>query len=641
MDNNSKTVSVEIFKKNNILHLSIFILAFIPLYIAKSYNYLLFHNIAEIATVSSSFLIFVVVISVWKHLEHNNYISFLGIAFFFIGFIDLIHTLAYKGMPIFYEYKTDISIQLWIVARYLESISLLTASLLIRKEKQINKHITFSIFTGITITFIIIIFRTHLFPECFEDGYGLTGFKIISEYIVCIILIASCMAIWKNRNFFKRGIFFFIILSNLLKIISEIFFTSYVAVYGFSNFMGHCFKILSIVCFCRAILDIALASPSKLIYDALEKREYELEISNNELRQTNAKLEEEIIEREEIEKEMIYLSYHDQLTGLYNRRFFEEELTRLDVQSNIPITIVMGDVNGLKLINDSFGHTLGDELLKKATAVIAKGCRAGDIIARLGGDEFVLLMTKTDSKEAEKIIKRINDIALDEKVGSINISISFGFDTKNNQVENIRTTLKNAEDNMYKKKLFESPSIRAKTINVIRNALYEKNAREEQHSCRVSELCRRMGEAMRLEDYKIGILRSAGLLHDIGKIAIEEDILNKPEKLTDEEWEHIKRHPEIGYRILSTVNEMSEVAEYVLAHHESWNGKGYPKGLAGNKIPVPSRIISIAGAYDAMTSERSYKRPLEHEAAVTELRKNAGTQFDPELVDVFVNKVLG
>jgi len=341
------------------------------------------------------------------------------------------------------------------------------------------------------------------------------------------------------------------------------------------------------------------------------------------------------------EQEIFYLSYHDQLTGLYNRRFYEEELKRLDTESNLPITIVMGDVNGLKLINDSFGHYTGDDLLKKVAQVIVKGCRADDIIARLGGDEFAIILPKTDAFETDQIIKRITDLSLSEKVGSIDISISFGYETKNKGEEKIEEILKNAEDRMYRKKLFESPSMRGKTIKAIINTLHEKNKREEQHSHRVSELCKSMGEALGMTEYENEELKSVGLLHDIGKITIDENVLNKPGKLTDDEWNEIKRHPEIGYRILNTVNDMSDMASYVLYHHERWDGKGYPKGLKGDEIPFVSRIINIVDSYDAMTSERSYQKALSKEVAIEELKKNAGTQFDAELVSVFIEKVLG
>lgn len=348
----------------------------------------------------------------------------------------------------------------------------------------------------------------------------------------------------------------------------------------------------------------------------------------------------DITQRKQMENRLEYLSYHDQLTGLYNRRFFESDINLIDDQKNLPLTVIMADVNGLKLINDSFGHSFGDELIKKASEILKKGCREDDIIVRLGGDEFIIFMPKIDTYDAEKFIKNIKAASSREKVNSVNISISFGYMTKRNKEENILEVLKKAEDYMYKKKLLESPSMRGKSINTIITTLHEKNKREEAHSYRVSNLCEIMGRAISLEDDEVNELKTVGLLHDIGKIAIEENILNKKGKLTDEEWEEIKRHPEIGYRILSTVNEMSDMARYVLAHHERWDGKGYPKGLAGEDIPLQSRIITIADSYDAMVSERSYRGPLPKEIAIGELRKGKGTQFDSKLVNVFIEEVL-
>jgi len=193
---------------------------------------------------------------------------------------------------------------------------------------------------------------------------------------------------------------------------------------------------------------------------------------------------------------------------------------------------------------------------------------------------------------------------------------------------------------MYKKKLFESPSMRGKRLKAIINALYEKDKREEQHSRGVSALCESMGKALCLPEKEIETLKTVGLLHDIGKIAIEESIFNKPGKLTEDEWKEIKRHPEIGYRLLNTVNDMSVMAGYVLSHHEKWDGSGYPKGLKGEEIPLQSRIVAVADTYDAMTSERSYRNALPETTALEELRKNAGLQFDPELVRIFIEKVL-
>lgn len=341
-------------------------------------------------------------------------------------------------------------------------------------------------------------------------------------------------------------------------------------------------------------------------------------------------------EHVDLKEKLEYLSYHDQLTGVYNRRFFEEELRRLNVRRNLPLTVMMADVNGLKLVNDSFGHAVGDRLLKKVTELIQKGCREDDIVSRIGGDEFMVLFPQTSSEEVKRIEARIQELTHTEHVESLDISVSFGWACKLSEDEDIDEILKKAEDYLYKKKLFESPSMRGKTINTIIRTLHEKSKREEAHAYRVSCLCESMGRKLGLSESEIKELTHVGLLHDIGKIAVDERMLSKPDALTQDEWSDMTRHPEIGYRILSTVNDMAEMAEYVLAHHERWDGRGYPKGLKGYEIPLQARIICLADAYDAMTSDRPYRQAISHEAAVKELTTHAGLQFDPMLVDEFI-----
>lgn len=341
------------------------------------------------------------------------------------------------------------------------------------------------------------------------------------------------------------------------------------------------------------------------------------------------------------QEEILYLSFHDHLTGLYNRRFYEEELARLDTERNWPLTIVMGDVNGLKLVNDSFGHSCGDQLLQKTAVALLRGCRADDIIARMGGDEFVMLLPQTDASEAARLIERIKKNLATELIEGLEISVSFGIKTKTRATEDIAEVFRQAEDEMYHNKLYESPSLKGRTIDNIIAVLNKKSQREEAHSRQVANYCQRMGIALSMADEQIRELKAFGLLHDIGKIAIGDTILNKAGPYTAGEWLVMKGHAEIGYRILSTNNDMAEIADYVLGHHERWDGSGYPKGLKGREIPLPSRICAIADAYDAMISERSYKPVLTPAEARAELQKNAGSQFDPELVELFVGLVSG
>ena len=339
-------------------------------------------------------------------------------------------------------------------------------------------------------------------------------------------------------------------------------------------------------------------------------------------------------------KKIEYLNFHDDLTGLYNRRFFEEELLRLDTERNYPLTIVMGDINGLKLINDSFGHKIGDDLLKKSAISIKNGCRKDEIIARIGGDEFAIILPNSDEIKAKEIIDRIKLNMKNQEVYGIEVSVSFGFGIKTDNQQDIQSILKQSEDLLYKHKLFESLSFRSKTIDIITKTLFEKNGRELIHSKRVSDLCVLLAERMGFEKDHVNLLKVAGLMHDIGKIGIEEYILNKNGKLTDDEFSEIKRHPEIGSRIVGSVSEFSEIAYCVLQHHERMDGKGYPQGLKGDEICVDARIITLADAYDAMTRPRTYRDIMAKKDAIEEIRRSLGTQFDPHIGEIFIEEVL-
>jgi len=350
-------------------------------------------------------------------------------------------------------------------------------------------------------------------------------------------------------------------------------------------------------------------------------------------------LEEELRARERLESDLLKLSRHDYLTGLHNRGYFEEALKSWDRAENLPLTIIMADVNGLKLINDAFGLAAGDKLLRRIGKILQKEFREYDLLARTGGDEFVILLRKTSMEEAESIVCKIKQIFAKVTAEAIEISLSFGCETKQEMAEDIHEVLKKAENNMYRQKLFDRPSMRGETINAILGTLHEKNKREEKHSQRVSVICEAIGHALKMPVKEINELKTVGLLHDIGKVAIEEAILNKSGKLSDEEWLEIRRHPEIGYRILSSVKDMGDLAEYVLAHHERWDGLGYPRGLKGEEIPLQARIIALADAYDAMTSERTYREAMSQEMAVQELQKHSGTQFDPYLSKIFISEI--
>ena len=348
----------------------------------------------------------------------------------------------------------------------------------------------------------------------------------------------------------------------------------------------------------------------------------------------------DITQQYQDEMKIRYLSEHDQLTGLMNRQFFEAEMRTLNGSKDFPISIIMIDVNGLKLINDSFGHNKGDELLIKVANILRDACKGKGSISRIGGDEFVVLLPLYSDEMTQEIINQIRLGCTLRQVAGLDISVSIGWDTKASPDENLGSILINAEDFMYKEKLLEAPGMHGEAINAIIHTLYEKNQREEAHSQRVSRLSFDLAKALSLPEKDCQELKTVGLLHDIGKIAIPEYILNKPGRLSDQEYLEIKKHPEIGFRILGSISSMAEMAEYILCHHERWDGKGYPRGLKSLEIPLLARIIAITDAYDAMTSERSYKREMTKWEAAEEIERNLGAQFDPILGRIFIDRVL-
>lgn len=349
---------------------------------------------------------------------------------------------------------------------------------------------------------------------------------------------------------------------------------------------------------------------------------------------------EDVNDRRKAEEEILYLSYYDQLTGLYNRRFYVEELRRIDTERNLPITLVMADVNGLKLTNDAFGHLAGDRLLRYIADKIKKHCRQDDIIARIGGDEFILLLPRTGPEQAEKLIERINTALAEDNCDPVICSVSFGWATKNAPSEEISKVYSSAEDQMYRRKLTESAAMRNDTIRLILRTMFQKYKRERMHVKHVSRLSAAMAKAMGMDSEEIREVRLASLMQNIGYIGFREELLRKTGSYTEPERAEMERHPEIGYQLLRSVSKYTAIAEYVLYHHERIDGKGYPSRATGEEIPIQSRIIAIADAFVAMIHESAYRDKMSVEEAAEEIRRNIGTYFDREVAEVFLGKVL-
>lgn len=351
-------------------------------------------------------------------------------------------------------------------------------------------------------------------------------------------------------------------------------------------------------------------------------------------------LDSDITCRKRQEEEIQYLSYHDQLTGLYNRRYYEETLTRFTQQEQLPLSIILGDVNGLKLTNDAFGHLAGDKLLQTIADAVKSVCRPDDVAARIGGDEFALLLPNTSAQEAEQAVQRLQAEISGRQSGLVIVSLSVGYATKTGVLEENSWIYMQADEMMYSNKLAESMAMKRATLDSIMRQLFAGSSREEQHACRVSRWSGELGLALGLDSCLVSELQTAGRLHDIGKIGINAAVLDKQESLTEMDRRDSLRHPEIGYTILSALPEYGEIARIVLAHHEHYDGSGYPKGLGGEDIPLAARIIHIVEAFDSMVNGLNHHEPWDERQAIGELRRLAGRQFDPAIVDVFAEQVL-
>ncbi|MGL5353212.1 MAG: diguanylate cyclase, partial [Clostridium sp.] len=302
----------------------------------------------------------------------------------------------------------------------------------------------------------------------------------------------------------------------------------------------------------------------------------------------------------------------------------------------LPLGVIMGDANGLKLVNDTFGHQEGDKLLIQIANALKDVCQNIGEVFRLGGDEFVVLIPNATHKLCEDIIKSIVNKCNEYENNLFKISISLGASVKECINKDLYKNLKEAEDRVYRQKLLQKKSIKSSILNSLKIGIGASSEETEEHTSRVVYNAIKIGEKLELELSELDELRIVAELHDIGKIGISEEILLKEGKLSEEEFEIIKTHTEKGYRIIKAASELKDVAQGVLYHHERWDGAGYPMGLKGEEIPLYSRIISIVDAFDVMTNDRVYKKGIDKRSAIEELRACSGTQFDPNIVDIFV-----
>ncbi|BES64417.1 hypothetical protein SANA_08560 [Gottschalkiaceae bacterium SANA] len=341
----------------------------------------------------------------------------------------------------------------------------------------------------------------------------------------------------------------------------------------------------------------------------------------------------DISERKKYETDIQFLASHDLLTNLKNRNAFETYTGSHDLSNHL---LLVSDMDGLKPINDTHGHQFGDRALKRIASILNNEFQDADFIGRIGGDEFAIILPPLRRSEVTSRIHKIKNAIQNQSdlPMETNLSIGYSYSREGESFENL---FQRAEDRMYKDKLTNRTSSKASVVLSLMKSLQEKNLETEEHCHRVETYSVAIAEKMRLDYHIINELRLLAKLHDIGKIAIPAQILNKPSKLSEEEWLMMKKHSEIGARIVSASPNMDSIAEGILYHHERWDGHGYPEGRSGTNIPLTSRILGIVDAYDAMTSNRCYNKCKTRIEALQELTLCSGSQFDPFVTELFIS----
>lgn len=343
-------------------------------------------------------------------------------------------------------------------------------------------------------------------------------------------------------------------------------------------------------------------------------------------------------ERRQAEKRLWHLNMHDALTGLPNRVYFEQQVQRLQ-GDDTPVGIVVTDIDGLKLVNDQLGHKTGDRVLQETATAILECAPPGVEVYRIGGDEFALLLPGCTESGLEEAVSRVKDAVGAGGVSGgevrLVVSVSIGSAMRHLGMS-MSEAMVEADDRMSRAKLLVTSSNRSDVVRALKKALEARDFVTDGHADRLRDLTELLGRAIGLPDRRLCDLSLLAQFHDIGKMGVADRILFKAGPLDVEEKSEMQRHSEIGYTIALTSRELTHIAEWILKHHEWWNGRGYPLGLAGESIPLECRILSIVDAYDAMTNNRPYRRAMPHLDAVQEIVRNSGVMFDPMLVGKFV-----
>ncbi len=349
----------------------------------------------------------------------------------------------------------------------------------------------------------------------------------------------------------------------------------------------------------------------------------------------------DVSEQKNKERQIYRMSVEDQLTGVYNRNHFEAELLQYQSSEQSSVGVMLCDLDGLKLVNDTLGHDPGDQCLKATAAILKQQIGEKGSVSRIGGDEFGILIPNVSGEEMESIKEKVLLAIRDynQSHNSYPISLSFGMSVARGTFSGVHDSVKEADAKMYREKLTHKQNTRGEFLKIVKAMLIEREGDFLDHAEKVKKLSKSLGEQLGIDSEELKNLELLAEYHDVGKIAVVDGTLQKREEPSELEWLELKRHTEIGFRIADASPDLRHIGEYILKHHEWWDGSGYPLRLKGEDIPMVCRILAVTDAYDTMIRKRPYRAALSKEEAIEEIRRGAGRQFDPVVAERFIEQI--
>jgi HD-GYP domain-containing protein (c-di-GMP phosphodiesterase class II) len=639
-------------------------LVLFALYLTSLYSYLLFHSLTEMFSIVIACGVFLLAWNARRYME-NGYLLFVGLSALFIGALDAIHTLAYRGMGVFQGFDSNLATQLWIAARYLQSLSLLLAPVFF--YRKLNTRIAIMAWTAIVVFVLASIFYWKIFPVCYVEGAGLTPFKIVSEYIISALLLASIVLLYRNRSRFEQLVFWQLVFSLVTLVFAELAFTTYISVYGFANFVGHLLRIISFYFLYQAIVVSGLMRPYDLLFRDLKQSEYrlqqardELEVhvqlrtaelaeANRELSKVNGTVELQLERLHALrEIDLAIIGSTDIYIAL--RTVLEKVTSQLQVDAAC-ILLLNPHTQSLEFASGSGFHTKNIERSKLRVGQGSAGQAALEQrlqhIPDLSLAEQSFLRSALIVGENFVTYFAVPLTAKGNVNGVLEIYQRRAFEPSQDWLDFLQALANQAAIAVDNNRLF-SGLHRAnldlllaydETIEGWSRALDLRDKETEGHTQRVAEMTLRLARAAGLGETELIQVYRGALLHDIGKMGVPDSILLKPEKLNDEEWEIMRKHPEYAFEILSSISYLRPALDIPNYHHENWDGTGYPRGLKGENIPLAARLFAVVDVWDALRSDRPYHEAWKDDKVYAYLRSLSGTRFDPKAVTLFLEVV--